>query len=96
MMHFQQFFIGTINEVNNGREVLGWVQNPETGLDWHWWQTKEGGPSVGTQYVAAISMGMRQVRASLVITTVMRCSCAVRIIGGGAPGVALHRQRAHL
>ena len=36
------------------------VENPETGLDWHWWQTQDGGPSVGTQYVAAISMGMRQ------------------------------------
>jgi hypothetical protein len=36
------------------------VENPETRLDWHWWQTQDGGPSVGTQYVAAISMGMRQ------------------------------------
>jgi hypothetical protein len=41
------YLIGTANEVNNGREVLGWVENPETGLDWHWWQTRRAGRASG-------------------------------------------------
>jgi hypothetical protein len=49
------FMVGEHNEEINGVEVLGWVQNPETGLGWHWIE-----PGVGTQYTAALAMAMRQ------------------------------------
>ena len=49
------YLVGSEEMDVNGVTVQGWVRNEETGLGWHWMD-----PAVSTQYVAALSMGMRQ------------------------------------
>ena len=49
------YLIGTMDETTNGIEVQGWVTNKGTELNWHWMK-----PGVGTQYMVALSMAMRQ------------------------------------
>jgi hypothetical protein len=49
------YLVGSEEMEVNGISIQGWVKNEETGLDWHWID-----PGVPTQYIAALSMGMRQ------------------------------------